>query len=71
MGRHAIVNIYTLPILRQINEKVKLFLYYFPLLSLSLNKKMDKGQDNRDMTELYQGWVGDPADNTIIFSEIM
>ena len=28
-------------------------------------------QDNRDMTELYQGWVGDPADNTIIFSEIM
>ena len=44
---------------------------YIPLLSLSLNKKMDKGQDNRDMTELYQGWVGNPAGNTIIFSEIV
>ena len=32
---------------------------------------MDKGQDNRDMTELYQGWVGNPAGNTIIFSEIV
>jgi len=32
---------------------------------------MDKGRDNRDMTELYQGWVDNPAGNTIIFSEIV
>jgi hypothetical protein len=44
---------------------------YIPLLSLSLNKKMDKGQDNRDMTELYQGWVDNPAGNTIIFSDFV
>jgi hypothetical protein len=32
---------------------------------------MDKGRDIRDLTELYQGWVGNPADNRIIFSEIV